>query len=146
MPGLKEAVEEAARKVPEMHKQRILDAVKETQGDHFERASAYVNIIIAGGYAGAFAVWSLVGDVLSKTQRAWVGMLLLASILVFVMWEVTKMILLAFEAQQFVRLTATEPLKIEKTLKDQQAAALRLQHRLNLGWPASYCRPRSVPL
>lgn len=134
MPRFKDALEESAHSDPVFSKEQLLEDLRKLQADQFERANNYTNIVIGGGYAGAFAIWSLVSDVLSKNQRAWIGMLLLVSILVFVMWEVTKMILIGVHAQNFVRLAAAEPLHLEKLLQEQKSAEVRLHHKLGIIW------------
>jgi len=58
----------------------------------YEKAVLYTNLIMVGGYAGAFAIWNITSDTLSKSANAWVGLLLVISLSVFVFFEIYKMI------------------------------------------------------
>jgi FtsH-binding integral membrane protein len=58
----------------------------------FDRAAAYTTLITAGGYAGAFSIWAFTSEHLSRTATALVALLLGLSLLIFVAYEIYKMI------------------------------------------------------
>jgi hypothetical protein len=61
----------------------------------FDKAQSYTNIVIIGGYAGAFTVWSNVKASLSATANVSIAAMLLFSLTVFVAWEIASMIVRA---------------------------------------------------
>ena len=67
----------------------------------YNAAAAYTNLVTAGGYAGAFAVWNFVQPHLSPTARMWIALLLGVSLTVFVSWNVFTMIYIALERMKF---------------------------------------------
>lgn len=70
------------------------DILLEVSATSYERGTAYSNLIILAGYAGSFSVWALVkdDDILSPRATAAVGTFLGLSLLVFVTFEIWKMI------------------------------------------------------
>lgn len=84
--------EEAAKKAREA----MIEIVTRT----FDRATAYTNLIMLGGYAGAFTIWSFTRGDLPKTARILVAVLLGISLCAFVFFETFKMV---FTAKTFMR-------------------------------------------
>ena len=58
----------------------------------YEKAAAYTNLVMLGGYAAAFAIWHLSQSSLGPAASAWVALLLLLSVTSFVLFEVYKMV------------------------------------------------------
>ena len=56
-------------------------------------ATNYTNLILVAGYAGFFGFWSTIVSRLPQWVYAISGLLALVSLLVFVSWEITKMVL-----------------------------------------------------
>lgn len=67
----------------------ILDITTES----YSRAQAYTSFIIGAGYASFLAIWHTAYGDLDPNYRVWAIIFLSISILVFVVFEVTKMIL-----------------------------------------------------
>jgi len=65
------------------------------QADVFQRASAYINLLTLGGYAGAFAIWGYAKSGMNPKGTALVALLLTISLAVFIAYEVYKMIFMA---------------------------------------------------
>jgi quinol-cytochrome oxidoreductase complex cytochrome b subunit len=65
----------------------------ELQSKLFEKASAYTNIILLGGYAGAFTIWNFTKGQLPDKATIIIASLLAISLLTFVIYEVYKMVL-----------------------------------------------------
>lgn len=68
----------------------VIEKQKEFLAHVYEKASAYTNLIMVGGYAGLFAIWQFTRDFLTHTESVLVALLTLSSIIVFVGFEVYK--------------------------------------------------------
>jgi hypothetical protein len=89
------------------------DCIIEIQSKLFDKAVAYSNLIMLGGYAGAFAIWSYTKPQLPERANIIVAFLLGISLAVFIFFEVFKM---ATNARHFLRVT--NDLKTATTPKD----------------------------
>ncbi|WP_152664544.1 hypothetical protein [Devosia geojensis] len=58
----------------------------------FDRAAAYTSLVTVGGYAGAFSIWAFVSNELPRLASASVALLLGFSLLIFVLYEIYKMV------------------------------------------------------
>lgn len=67
----------------------------------YDKAAAYTNLIMIAGYAGFFGIWQMAKDHLGASQVLWSALLMLASVSVFVAFEVYKIITTA--RQQMAR-------------------------------------------
>jgi hypothetical protein len=102
--------------------------------DVYGKAQALINVVILAGYAGLFAIWNFVQSLLTPLDIALVATLLIASILVFVAWEVFKMVVVSVQSRQAVFLIqnskTTEQLtenvqKYQTTINKQNVALYR---------------------
>jgi len=59
----------------------------------FDKAAAYTSLIVVAGYAGMFSIWAFVSEFLSRAATIAVALLLALSLVVFVCYEIYKMIL-----------------------------------------------------
>ena len=103
----------------------------------YEKSSAYANVIMAAGYAGLFAVWSLTKSLLQPADVRWIAVCLIFSIAVFVMWELTKMIGAARVNENFAALAkpGVTPQQIGAALERIQRAAGASALLNSKGWP-----------
>ncbi|MEP9352913.1 hypothetical protein ABLE93_04855 [Xanthobacter sp. KR7-65] len=92
--------EEAERRAKE-RKREAIEAIVEIQGKLYERAAAYMNLMLLGGYAGAFTIWSNTANNLSERANIAVGLSLGISISTYIFFEVYKMIVTSF---RFIRM------------------------------------------
>lgn len=143
MPGMQDVVNQLARKAAEDQKKQLIDALATIYKGMYDSAANYTNIIMLAGYAGGFALWSLVGDVLSKEQRSWAGLWLLISLAVFVLWEVTKMILLGVIAIRFQKLSAVAPMQIQTHMQTYGDSEHRMMMRVHWAW-AVFVLPTAI--
>jgi ABC-type transport system involved in multi-copper enzyme maturation permease subunit len=67
------------------------NTIVEIQSKLFDKSSAYANLIMVGGYAGAFTIWSYTRHSLTQTGNVLTALLLGFSLTVFVLFEVYKM-------------------------------------------------------
>jgi hypothetical protein len=69
----------------------------------FSNAVNYTNTIILAGYAGAFTIWGIIKDSINAVNHAVIGLLLCSSIIVFVSFEIYKMVKMAWVQVAFVK-------------------------------------------
>jgi hypothetical protein len=62
----------------------------------YEKAQAYTNLLIAAGYAGFFALWSLTRQYITKEQAIGAALFVLTSLVTFVLFEVFKNVASAY--------------------------------------------------
>lgn len=70
---------------------KVRDILVDIQTKAFDRGAAYNNLILLGGYAGAFTTWNFTRATMSPEALAAVGLLLTISLTTFVLFEVYKM-------------------------------------------------------
>lgn len=100
---------------------RVKELVLEVQSTAYGYAMTYTAIIIFGGYAALFTVWTHTKEYLNATTTMWVALLLGVSVLCFVMFEVFKMIL-----------TSIEFMKVRSLLVVDYPPAILLEKRAQL--------------
>ena|SRR6185437_340248 len=86
----------------EIAAEKYKNFIVEWQGNLFNKAVAYTNLIVAGGYAGAFALWSYTKTSLSPQATATVGLLLVISLVFFVSFEVFKMVWYTIHTSEYL--------------------------------------------
>ncbi len=72
----------------EFRKKFILDIVTYS----YSQAQSYTNLIVGAGYIAFFSIWSRVYDDLDVTCKVWSIIFMILSVIVFVAWEIGKMI------------------------------------------------------
>lgn len=77
---------------------KMLEAVSKLVTTTYERSVAYTNVVMIGGYAAFFALWSATKPVLSGRLALAAALMMTVSAAVFVFFEVVKMI----QSSQFV--------------------------------------------
>lgn len=70
----------------------ILQQQKEILAHVYDKASAYSNLIMMGGYAAIFAIWQLMKSHLNFWQESLIAFLVTSSIILFTGFEIYKMI------------------------------------------------------
>ena len=91
--NLAELLQEAAKQEHARVAREIAEAQQKLLTMSYDKAASYTTVIIFGGYAGFFAIWQLTKDYLTKPQALWSALLILVSLLAFVLFEVSKMII-----------------------------------------------------
>jgi hypothetical protein len=100
--------------------ERVKGVLLETQTAAFNAAQAYTNVIIFGGYAALFAIWTLTKDFLSKEQAFLAGLLLGISVLTYVLYEIFGMLFRAKELWRVRSLLAADFSPAEFLVAHQQ--------------------------
>jgi hypothetical protein len=85
--GVTSAENDAQRKMAADYRNTIV----EIQSKLFDKSSAYANLIMVGGYAGAFTIWSYTKTSLTQRSNVVTALLLGFSLSVFILFEVYKM-------------------------------------------------------
>mgnify|MGYP001477421189 CR=1 FL=1 len=68
--------------------QEFVESQKKLVLSSYEQAKSYSNIIMMGGYAGIFAIWSFTKNDLEQWQSMTVGLLAILSVFSFVLFEI----------------------------------------------------------
>ena len=86
-----------------------MDKLRELVRELYGQTASYTNLIIVAGYAGAFAVWQFVDKFISSKARITTALLLLLSIIMFVGWEVWKMVTEAWKVRYLAQAVQIVP-------------------------------------
>lgn len=70
----------------------LIEQQKQILSHMYQKASSYTNLIVLAGYAGIFGIWQYVREILSKQITIWIALLISCSLIIFVGYEVWKMI------------------------------------------------------
>jgi ABC-type multidrug transport system fused ATPase/permease subunit len=76
----------------ELYRDKILQKISDLQVSAYDRAQAYDNFIVTLGYAGAFAIWTLIKDLMSAWDMKLIALLLGVSLFFFITWTVAQML------------------------------------------------------
>lgn len=136
--GLGKAISDAAVKAQktemESNQRKVVDLMSEIQGKMIDRAAAYTNLILIGGYAGIFTVWSNSKATLPMRANILVAGSVLLSLTVFIGFEIYKMIFTA------VRFLKNRDFLVNPIPPDQFAKRLQDLQRQESKVPLSYLR------
>ena len=118
--------------------EKLVQTQIEVTAKTFEKASAYTNLIIVVGYAGAFTIWANTKVQLSPYTNIVVATSLGASILLFVSWEIYKMIsnALIFVGRRKL-LHAITPDQVHKTFEEIRSREMSLALQQAPIWAAT---------
>jgi uncharacterized membrane protein (DUF2068 family) len=90
-----QAINDMMRVVAHQQQEKVAAEIIESQikivSASYDKAVAYTNLIILGGYASFFGLWHLTKDYIGFKQALWAALLMLVSVCVFVFFEVYKM-------------------------------------------------------
>lgn len=71
--------------------ERFKDTMIDAQSKLYDKSTAYSNLIMVGGYAGAFTIWGNTTDDLTRHANILVATTIGFSLLVFILYQVYKM-------------------------------------------------------
>jgi len=92
--NLPELIQQVAKREHERQASELADTQIKLLTAVFDKSTAYTNLMIIAGYAGFFSLWQITKDYLSKPQVLWSALLVFISLISFVLFEVTKMIVI----------------------------------------------------
>jgi len=93
--NLAELIQHTAEQAQRQEAEKLAAAQLKLLTTSYDKAASYTTVVIFGGYAGLFALWQLTKEHLSREQVLWSGLLLVVSLVAFVFFEVTKMVLVS---------------------------------------------------
>lgn len=126
MNKLMQAMSDAAKKQHEAalltQQNEIKNTLIEFQAKLYDRAAAYTNLVLFGGYAGTFAIWAATRSQISPKANIIIALTLGVSLATFVFFEVYKA---TYTAIRFMknRSLIFSPQKPEEFLKNVQTHA-----------------------
>ncbi len=126
----------AEKAAAEEHEKR-LEATTRVLSALYDRAATYTNIVIIGGYAVAFTIWTTMKPGLSKRELIWSGLLFLFSALSFIMWECSVMIYNSENLRKFAKALEAKPADFDAALKNAYALEANRNIRIRRFWFAS---------
>ncbi len=127
-----DAINKLQRAVAEMNYDKQLQDYKAAMHENFRQAQSYSNVVIGIGYAGFFALWSMVRPDISVQAHAAAALLVGFSLVVFVAWEVYQMTTMALTSKRIeARMQSDEGFMAAEV----DAIGNRLHARLAKCWP-----------
>lgn len=75
----------------------VKELLLEVQSAAYGHATSYTTIVVFGGYASLFTIWTYTKDYLSKETTYRVAIMLGSSVLLFVLFEIFKMVIVSYE-------------------------------------------------
>jgi len=100
----------------------------------YEQAKSYSNIIMMGGYAGLFAVWSFTKNDIEQWQSITVGLLSILSIFSFVLFEIYGVWLRSTQTFNLIS-QLQEAERLNKFPEDYGKQEMKRAERLMKVWP-----------
>ncbi|HEY8085003.1 MAG TPA: hypothetical protein VIE69_05310 [Methylophilaceae bacterium] len=101
----------------------------------YDKSASYTNLIMVAGYAAYFAMWSNTVSLISACLARVSAALMLISLITFIFWEVTKMILIALNNKNLAQVSLAPLSEFQSMLQAQQLKENRLMARLAKAWP-----------
>lgn len=87
----------------------------------YDKSVSYTNLFMVGGYASFFIVWAKIYDQFSKFYMGLAGVLMFISLLVFIVWELYKMIFYSTNLRDLHKvLEEKDPKKFNVKLSEHQ--------------------------
>jgi hypothetical protein len=87
----------------------------------YDKSVSYTNIFMIGGYASFFTVWAKSYEHFSRFYMGLAGVLMFISLLVFIVWELYKMIFYSTYFKDLYKVVEeTKPNEFFKKLNQQQ--------------------------
>lgn len=88
----------------------------------YDKSASYLNIVTLGGYAAFFALWSLLGQDVSISQKFWSGLLIGISVVLFVGFEIAKVAILYVRLLKLRGVARASPDTLQQRFSDFTAA------------------------
>jgi len=122
----------------ELWEDKLLETEISVQSAIFDKSISYNSVILTLGYAGFFSIWNIVSDDLSLVANSWVGLLLGASLIVFVVWTLLSSIVLTRHIGKRAKLIQNEYETRQEMIKaftSVHADVSKFALRMQILWP-----------
>jgi len=102
----------------------------------FEKSTAHTNIVMIAGYAGLFTLWSQTSEYHSVKTSIIVGLLTLISLIVFIGWEVFKIIFHGVQLAKIARVIQAQDLPSDELFRRVENLSFgnNMTYLLNILW------------
>jgi predicted neutral ceramidase superfamily lipid hydrolase len=134
MTDLEKTLRALAAKTQETERQQRIDVIIKVTSALYDKAVAYTNVIIIAGYVAFFAIWNTMKANMSRPEMLLTAFCMTFSLVFFVFWEVTKMIINSKSVTGLMKVLNAPPQEFDKRLAEQQKADQRLNVRLMKYW------------
>ena len=142
MAGMEDLVKQLAQRAQEQHKKELLDEYDKRIEDMikivsalYDKAAAYANLIMAAGYAAFFAVWANMKALMSPAQMRISALAMTVSLIIFVSWELTKMIRTSLSLKKQLDLANSEGEEFAKKFAEHQKEQRAVNVKFLAVWP-----------
>lgn len=129
-------LQKAQREQLQKQQDEKVELLIQLQASGFEKSTAYTNIILLGGYAGAFTLIQATKEFIPDRALIFSALLLAFSVVVFCGWEVAKMIYYAWHNQKVIPLLNKQlsPEEFFRQLRELQNAENQSLIRIGHWW------------
>jgi Predicted membrane protein (DUF2127) len=111
----------------------------------YDKGTAYTNLLLIGGYASFFALWTNTRPLITTNQARWAAILMLISASIFVIFEVYKMLQNTAHLVRYQRIlqqnieNEANPAVINEAFREYDHAYNQRRNRLIIPWFISNC-------
>lgn len=131
---LKLLAESEKQKRLAQEKEQIIDVVTKIMAAMFDKAATYTNLIIVAGYAAFFTIWSHTKAFMTRKEMISAALCISISCLLFIIWEITKMILFAKSTRKLNLIGGIPADKIKDELDSIIKSEGKLQIKIYKAW------------
>lgn len=137
--NLVKALEEAGKREQARQAEAAIEAQIKVLSATYDKSAAYTNLILLAAYAGFFGLWQLTKDFITKPFAMWAALLVLASVVSFVFFEVVKMALIQYTFLAKAKLlkspqVSASPQALQRAFADLGAVHERVQFHFMRFW------------
>jgi len=101
----------------------------------YSQAKAYFNLVIVGGYASFFGLWKLTEDLLEPRQKLLAALLMSVSVVTFVFWEISQMIL-TNQSLIGIANAVNDPANFLEKIQEHAKSSQKRMLKIRWFWPA----------
>jgi hypothetical protein len=123
-----------AKLAQERVKKETIETLIKVQSALYSSAQAYTNVVLIGGYAAFFTIWSFTRTTLSERAMLWAALMMSASAATFILFETVKMVLNGLATRHFSALVKAPPEKFDEAFREYQRKANSLSVTTGTLW------------
>jgi hypothetical protein len=113
---------------------RVFEELTRFQQQMYDKASAYIRIIIGLAYAGFFTVWAGTNRYMGRSAVLWSALLMSLSVMAYVAFEVVQMLFLSLAALKFSKAAQVNPLNLQASMETFRQWEIKSHRRLVGFW------------
>ncbi len=116
------------------YKKEVVDFYTSIIAKSYEKASAYTNLIIMGGYVLFFTFWSNVRNEVNVSWGRLSVILVIISAIFFIIWEISNMICTSLQLRKLHKAEQISPDKFEEHIKTIEKEERKFQANMAKFW------------